>query len=159
MLVLGNGAIHRESVGKVVHYIKMFVIDNLSADTLDKIVHKHIDKDTVIVSDGSSWHINFKGHEQHVKSNVDSGVKTHLPWVHVVIGRYRNGIATIHGEVDKHFLQLYLNNSVGNSTKGFSGIHAPPNMTCLIGWLRLPPFTTSNGETTTHWMMKLFKIY
>lgn len=41
-------------------------------------------------------------------------------------------------------------NSVGNSTEGFSGIHAPPNKTCLIGWLRLPPFThqTSNGETT-----------
>lgn len=40
----------------------MFVIDNLSADTLDKIVRKHIDKDTVIVSDGSSSHINFEGY-------------------------------------------------------------------------------------------------
>lgn len=100
-------------IGKVVHYIKMFVIDNLSADTLDKIVHKHIDKDTVIVSDGSSSHINFegyfKGYERHVESNVDSVVKTHLPWVHVVIGRCRSGIAAIHGEVDKQFLQLYLN--------------------------------------------------
>ena len=27
----------RQNIGKVVHYIKMFVIDNLSADTLDKI--------------------------------------------------------------------------------------------------------------------------
>ena len=103
----------RQSIGKVVHYIKMFVIDNLSADTLDKIVRKHIDKDTVIVSDGSSSHINFegyfKGYERHVESNVDSVVKTHLPWVHVVIGRCRSGIAAIHGEVDKQFLQLYLN--------------------------------------------------
>lgn len=103
----------RQNIGKVVHYIKMFVIDNLSADTLDKIVRKHIDKDTVIVSDGSSSHINFegyfKGYERHVESNVDSVVKTHLPRVHVVIGRYRSGIAAIHGEVDKQFLQLYLN--------------------------------------------------
>lgn len=102
----------RQSVGKVVHYIKMFVINNLSADTLDKIVRKHIDKDTVIVSDGSSSHINFegyfKGHEQHVESNVDSVVKTHLPWVHVVIGRCRNGIAAIHGEVDKQVLATLL---------------------------------------------------
>lgn len=85
----------------------MFVIDNLSADTLDKIVRKHI------VSDGSSSHINFEGYfkryERHVESNVDSVVKTHLPWVHVVIGRCRSGIAAIHGEVDKLFLQLYLN--------------------------------------------------
>ena len=51
----------------------------------------------------------FKGHEQHVENNVDSVVKTHLPWVHVVIGRCRSGIAAIHGEVDKQFLQLYLN--------------------------------------------------
>ena len=95
----------RQSIGKVVHYIKMFVIDNLSADTLDKIVRKHIDKDTVIVSDGSSSHINFegyfKGYERHVESNVDSVVKTHLPWVHVVIGRCRSGIAAIHGEVEQ----------------------------------------------------------
>ena len=34
----------RQSIGKVVHYIKMFVIDNLGADTLDKIVRKHIAK-------------------------------------------------------------------------------------------------------------------
>ena len=34
----------RQSIGKVVHYIKMFVIDNLDADTLDKIVRKHIAK-------------------------------------------------------------------------------------------------------------------
>lgn len=40
---------------------------------------------------------------------MDSVVKTHLPWVHVVIGRCRSGIAAIHGEVDKQFLQLYLN--------------------------------------------------
>ena len=49
----------------------MFVVDNLSADTLDKIVRKYIDKDTVIISDGFPSHINFegylKGHEQHVE--------------------------------------------------------------------------------------------
>ena len=93
--------------------MKMFVIDNLSADTLDKIVRKHINKATVIVSDGSSSHINsernFKGDEQHVESNAASVVKTYLPWVHVVIGRCRSSIAAIHDEVDKLFLQLYLN--------------------------------------------------
>lgn len=103
----------KQSIGKVVHYIKMFVVDDLTADTLDKIVRKHINKDTIIVSDGYSSHINFKdnfkGHERHIESDVDAVVKTHLPWVHVVIGKCRNGIAAIHGETDKRFLQFYLN--------------------------------------------------
>ncbi|MEY8612887.1 IS1595 family transposase [Parabacteroides segnis] len=103
----------RQTIGKVVHYIKMFVIDNLSSETLNKIVRKHVEKDTVIITDGSSSHVKFKEyfkrHEQYVEYNVDDVVKTNLPWVHVVIGRCRNGIAAIHGEVDKQFLQLYLN--------------------------------------------------
>lgn len=103
----------KQSVGKVVHYIKMFVIDNLSSETLNKIVRKHVEKDTVIITDGSSSHVKFKEyfkrHEQHIEYNVDEVVKTSSPWVHIVIGRCRNGIAAIHGEVDKQFLQLYLN--------------------------------------------------
>lgn len=43
----------RQTVGKVVHYIKMFVIDNLSSETLNKIVRKHVEKDTVIITDGA----------------------------------------------------------------------------------------------------------
>ena len=48
------------SVGKVVHYIKMFVLDDLSAPAIDKIVEEHVGKDTVVVTDGSSSHVNFK---------------------------------------------------------------------------------------------------
>lgn len=58
--------------------MKMFVVDNLSTDTLDKIVRKHVDKDMVIVSDSSSSHINFKEyfkrHEQYVENDVDAVV-------------------------------------------------------------------------------------
>ena len=49
-----------QSVGKVVHYIKMFVLDDLSAPAIDKIVQEHVGKDTVVVTDGSSSHVNFK---------------------------------------------------------------------------------------------------
>lgn len=107
------GKVKRQSVGKVVHYIKMFVLDDLSASTIDKIVQQHVRKDTVIVTDGSSSHINlkdyFKRHEPHTEYDIDEVVKTNLPWVHIVIGRCRDGIAAIHGEVDRQFLQLYLN--------------------------------------------------
>ena len=103
----------RQSVGKVVHYIKMFVLDNLTAPAIDKIVQEHVGKDTVVVTDGSSSHVNFKDffkeHVPYTEYDVDKVVKTNLPWVHIVIGRCKNGIAAIHGEVDRQFLQLYLN--------------------------------------------------
>ena len=51
----------------------------------------------------------FQGHEAHIEENVDEVVRNVLPWVHIIIGECRNGIAAIHKEVDKRFLQLYLN--------------------------------------------------
>lgn len=103
-----------KSVNKVVHYIKMLVIDSLKAETIDKVVREYVSKDTVVVTDNSSSHVNFAKyfarHEAYTeKGNVDEVVKTTLPWVHIVIGRCRDGIAAIHGEVDAQFLQLYLN--------------------------------------------------
>ena len=102
------------SVKKVVHYIKMLVLYNLNASTIDKIVREHVDKDTVVVTDNSSSHVNFSEyfskHEAYTeKGNVDDVVRSALPWVHIVIGRCRDGIAAIHGDVDAQFLQLYLN--------------------------------------------------
>ena len=107
------GKARRQSVAKVIHYVKMFVLDDLSAPVIDKIVQQHIEKDTIVITDGSSSHINFKDyfkkHVPYVEYDVDKVVKTNLPWVHIVIDRCRDGIAAIHGEVDRQFLQLYLN--------------------------------------------------
>ena len=107
------GKARRQSVAKVVHYIMMFVLDNLSAPVIDKIMQQHIGKDTIVVTDGSPSHINFKDyfkkHVPYVEYDIDKVVKTNLPWVHIVTDRCRDGIAAIHGEVDRQFLQLYLN--------------------------------------------------
>lgn len=66
------------------------------------------------MTDNSSSHVNFaeyfSKHEAFTeKGNVDDVVKRTLPWVHIVIGRCRDSIAAIHGDVDAQFLQLYLN--------------------------------------------------
>lgn len=103
-----------KSIGKVVHYIKMLVINDLSAKTIDNIVRNHVAKDTVVITDNSSSHKNFAEYfAEHVavteSGNVDEVVKSTLPWVHIVIGRCRDGITAIHGDVDAQFLQLYLN--------------------------------------------------
>lgn len=103
-----------KSTKKVVHYIKMFVLDNLNASTIDTIVREHVAKNAVVITDNSSSHVNlseyFFRHESFTeKGNVDEVVKSVLPWVHIVIGRCRDGVAAIHGDVDAQFLQLYLN--------------------------------------------------
>lgn len=106
--------IPKNGIQKIVHYIKMYAIDNLSAETIDKLMQNSVVKDAIIVTDGSSSHVNFKdyfkGHMIHIeKADIDKVVKSKLPWVHVIIGRCRDGIAAIHREVDGQFLQLYLN--------------------------------------------------
>ena len=105
------------SVKKAVNYIKMFALDNLQAPTIDLLANWHIEKHTKVVTDASNSHVNFKNlfdlHEAHNESggdvDVETIVKTNLPWVHLVAKECRNGIEAIHKEVDRRYLQLYLN--------------------------------------------------
>lgn len=103
----------KTGVKKAVNYIKMFVLDNLEAKTIDALATKAIDKDTIVVTDGSNSHVNFKDlfkrHDGYIEIDPKVVVKTKLPWVHIVIGECRSGIEAIHKEVDSRFLQLYLN--------------------------------------------------
>lgn len=43
-----------QAIRETMHYINMFIVDNLSSEALDRIVSKHVDKDLIIVPDGSS---------------------------------------------------------------------------------------------------------
>lgn len=104
----------QQTVKKVVHYIKMFAIENLKASTIDELLTRSLDAGAIIVSDGASSHVNLeKNFAKHIplveKGNTDEVVKKGLPWVHIIIGECRNGIAAIHKEIDGKFLQLYLN--------------------------------------------------
>ncbi len=103
-----------QSVKKVIHYIKMFAIDNLKASTIDELLAQNVDAKAIILSDGSSSHVNLtKNFAKHIslveKGNADEVVKKGLPWVHIIMGECRNGIAAIYKEIDGRFLQLYLN--------------------------------------------------
>ena len=106
--------VERESIKKVVHYLKMIVVEDLKCKTVDDLMLRYVDPDSFVVTDGSTSFVNlekhFKYHVSHVEGdNPDDVVKTYLPWVHVLMGECRNGIMAIHKDVDKRFLQLYLN--------------------------------------------------
>lgn len=54
-----SGKAKGKSVGKVVHHLKMLVINDLSAKIIDNIVGKHVAKDSVVITDNSPSHNNF----------------------------------------------------------------------------------------------------
>jgi len=103
----------KQSVCKAVRYIKMFAIPDQKKETIDKMLCTSVEQDTVIVSDGSTSHVDlkdiFKRHDVYVEDNAHEVVTKHLPWVHIVAGECRSSIEAIHREVDERFLQLYLN--------------------------------------------------
>ena len=95
-----------------------------------------MDAKAIILSNGSSSHVNlsknFAGHIPIVeKENVDEVVKKGLPWVHIIIGECRNGIAAIHKEIDGRFLQLYLNEYCWKFNRRFFRVSEDPKYDLL----------------------------
>ena len=137
------------SVKKVVHYIKMFAIDNMKASTIDELLAQNVDAKAVILSDGSSSHVNIeKNFAQHIpiieKGNVDEVVKKGLPWVHIIIGECRNGIAAIHKEIDGKFLQLYLNEYCWKFNRRFFRDSSDPKYDLFDRLVRISALYTSD---------------
>jgi transposase-like protein len=137
-----------QSVKKVIHYIKMIVIDDQKASTIDKIVGKSINAMTTIVTDGSASHVNFERnfarHEAHIEDNVEEVVRNVLPWVHIIIGECRDGIAAIHKEVDKRFLQLYLNEYCWKFNRRFFRDSSDPRYDLFDRLVRISAIYKSN---------------
>ena len=138
-----------QSVKKVVHYIKMFAIDNLKASTIDELLAQNVDAKAVILSDGSSSHVNLdKNFAKHIpiveKGNVDEVVKKGLPWVHIIIGECRNGIAAIHKEIDGRFLQLYLNEYCWKFNRRFFRDSTDPRYDLFDRLVRISALYTSD---------------
>ena len=138
-----------QPVKKVVHYIKMLAIENLKASTIDDLLAQNVDAKAVILSDGSSSHVNldknFAGHIQIVeKGNVDEVVKKGLPWVHIVIGECRNGIAAIHKEIDGKYLQLYLNEYCWKFNRRFFRDSTDPKYDLFDRLVRISALYTSD---------------
>lgn len=103
----------RYNTDKKVGYLKMKVLPDQKAATIDEITTHDVKRDAIITSDASTSHVNFQkefgGHDSFVEKNVEEVVKQELPWVHRAIGDCRKSIEAIHKEIDSRFLQYYLN--------------------------------------------------
>lgn len=102
---------NKKPIQKRVGYIKMIVIDNLKASTIDKNVVQFINTDAELTTDDSSSYVNLK---DLVKSHMSQVIEPKriskvLPWVHIAISNAKRQILDIHHDVSAKFLQNYLN--------------------------------------------------
>ena len=94
-----------------VGHIKMFVIDDLRSETIDKKVIQYFDRPSVIDSDNSTSYTNFKTlvKEQRPQVIPKKEVSTLLPWVHIAIGNAKRMLLDIVHDIKPEYLQNYLN--------------------------------------------------
>lgn len=94
-----------------VNHIKMLVIDDLKASTIDTKVMDNIDSKAVIDSDHSTSYTNFNKLvlEHRPKVVPKQEISTALPWVHIAISNAKRMLLDIFHDIKPEFLQNYLN--------------------------------------------------
>jgi len=108
---LEKGAITKDGKPRKVGYIKMFVIDDLKAETIESKVIEYIDKEAVIDSDNSTSYTNFNTlvKEHRPKVIPKKEVAKMLPWVHITISNAKRMLLDIFHDIKPEYLQNYLN--------------------------------------------------
>lgn len=100
-------------VKKSIGHIKMSVIGDLKSETIKEEASKSIEEGSKVASDGTNSHVKltskYELDSKNEGNNVSEVVKEHLPWVHIVAGKCKKMIVGIHDQVERFFLQLYLN--------------------------------------------------
>lgn len=101
----------RRDVTRSVKHIKMQVIPNLRAETIDEVVMDSIEPESQLTTDGSMSYTHFGGmvEEHHAQVIPPTEVGKVLPWVHIVISNAKRQLLDVFHSVDVEFLQSYLN--------------------------------------------------
>lgn len=93
-------------------HIKMIVMSDLKANSINEQVKATVDPGTVIVSDGYNGYNKLKLIvKQHDMINTSELIEVHkvLPWVHSAIGNAKKILGGIHHSNCQGYLQNYLN--------------------------------------------------
>ena len=96
---------------KRVNHLKMSVIPDLKAETIDKVANEAIEADAKITTDASTSYTNFKDNFSEHNATVipPKEVPLILPWVHIAISNAKTLLADMHHGIKPEFLQEYLN--------------------------------------------------
>jgi transposase-like protein len=91
-------------------YVKMIVVDNLKAKTIEHNVDVNIDCNSIVRTDNYSSYSNLKDHvwvhqAQVVTPNEAGKV---LPWVHIMISNAKRTLLGVHHMISKKYFQDYV---------------------------------------------------
>lgn len=94
-----------------VGHLKMVVIDNLCAQTIDAVVEINIDNQATINSDDSTSYVNLKNLVKEHRPQVipKEQIGKLLPWVHLAIRNAKRLLLDVHHDIRPGYLQNYLN--------------------------------------------------
>jgi hypothetical protein len=94
-----------------VNHIKMFVIDDLQAETIDNQVVNNVEKTAIIDSDHSTSYTNLHKlvAEHRPKVIPKEMLGKALPWVHIAISNAKRMLLDIFHDIRPEYLQNYLN--------------------------------------------------
>jgi hypothetical protein len=106
-----EGKITRKGKPRQIGHLKMVVIADLKAPTIDEVVKESISKEATIDSDDSTSYTNFKTivKEHRHKVIPPKKIGKMLPWVHIAISNAKRILLDIYHDIKPEYLQNYLN--------------------------------------------------
>jgi hypothetical protein len=96
---------------KSVNHLKMIVIPDLKAQTINSVVQMSIEQDAVIDTDASTSYTDFANYFANHNASVipPQEISKALPWVHIAISNAKTLLSDMYHGVKRKFLQSYLN--------------------------------------------------
>lgn len=91
-------------------YVKMVVMDDLKGSSVNQVITKNIESQSVVKSDNYSSYSEIKNHVWcHVKKTVKpKDANKYLPWVHTMIANAKRTLLGIHHMISDNYMQNYL---------------------------------------------------
>ena len=92
-------------------FIKMQIIPDLKADTLNDQVSSCISDQASLITDDSTSYVNFASIVKQHKAQVipKENIGKVLPWVHITISNTKRMLLDVHHSINPMYLQSYLN--------------------------------------------------
>lgn len=102
--------INKNRPDKSVKYLKMKVIENLRAETINQELESSVKPDTNVDTDDYPSYKKISKTVNHTPHKVNkANVNKVLPWVHKAISNAKRLLLDVHHRIDDDFLQNYLN--------------------------------------------------
>lgn len=108
---------------KRVGYLKMKVIDDLKAETIDGVVQNAISEKSSLNTDDPTSYVNLYGFVESHHSEVvpKESVGEKLPWVHIAISNAKRQLPNSYHNVRPEFHQAYLDESCYKFNRRYFG--------------------------------------